>query len=157
MIHLRAALAALLLGLVGAAVWAARRGGDGDPYSPPVDRVDGELLPEAARGRLAVLGFKSRFCLACRRTPDVVADALEASEAEAVFVHLDVADHPALVDALGLRETPTVLLVDAEGRLRYAREGNPQTGELAAYLDEAEASPGGAPGLLSAVEDAVRG
>lgn len=157
LLHVRAAVAAALLALVALGVWASRRGSDGDPYRPPVSRIPEELVPEAARGELAVLGFRSRFCLACRRTPDVVGEALALAEADAVFVHVDVADHPRLVDELALRETPTVLLVDAEGRLRYAREGNPSPGELAAYLEEAQASPGGDPGLLSAVEDAVRG
>lgn len=154
----RLALAGGFLALVVAVVVLARRTrGDTDRYEPPVARLAGDLIPDAARGELAVLGFRSRFCIACRRTPAVVGEALEASSADAVFVHADVADHPDLVEALALRETPTVLVVDAEGRIRYAREGNPQPGELAAYLDEAEASPGGDPGLLSAVEDAVRG
>lgn len=154
----RLALAAGFLAIVALVVWLARLSrGEADRYEPPRARLHQDLLPADARGVLAVLGFRSRFCIACRRTPEVVAEALEASGAEAVFVHADVADHPDLVEALGLRETPTVVVVDAEGRIRYAREGNPEPGELAAYLDEAEASPGGAPGLLSAVEDAVRG
>lgn len=154
----RLAVAAGVLVLVGVLVILARRSrGSRDRYEPPLARLPPEVVPEAARGELAVLGFRSRFCIACRRTPDVVAEAREASSAEAVFVHVDVADHPGLVEALALRETPTVLVVDAEGRIRYAREGNPDPGELAAYLDEAAASPGGEPGLLAAVEEAVRG
>lgn len=152
----RLAVAAGLLAALALVVLAARRrGADGDPYRPPVDRVDPELLPAAARGELAVLGFSSRFCIACRRTPDVVGEAREVAGAEAVFVEVDVADRPGLVDELGVRETPTVVVVDAEGRIRYASEGNPDPGELGAYLAEAEASPEGAPGLLSAVDDAV--
>lgn len=154
----RVALAVGFLAVVALVVLLARRSrAQADRYEPPRARLPEELVPAEARGGLAVLGFRSRFCIACRRTPDVVAEALEASDAEAVFVHADVADHPDLVEALALRETPTVVVVDAEGRIRYAREGNPEPGELAAYLDEAEASPGGAPGLLSVVEDAVRG
>jgi thiol-disulfide isomerase/thioredoxin len=154
---LRLAVVGGLLALVGIGVLWSRPGDEAEAYRPPVSRLHEDLLPETARGRLAVLAFRSRFCLACRRTPDVVAEALEASDADAAFVHVDVADHPALVDELDLGATPTVLLVDAEGRLRYASQGNPSPGELAAYLGEAAASPGGAPGLLSAVEDAVRG
>lgn len=147
-----------LVAAVAAAVAVAsrRRAGD-EAYAPPLDRVPRDLLPAEARGSLAVLGFASRFCVACRRTPGVVDEAREAAGVDAAFLHLDVADHPDLVEALALRQTPTVVVVDAEGRVRFAGEGNPDAGELAAYLAEAEASPGGAPDLIAAVEDAVDG
>lgn len=136
----RLVLAGALLAAVGLAGLLVRRRREADPYEPPLDRVPDDLLPPEARGRLAVLGFTSRFCVACRRTPAVAREAMDEGGTDAAFVSVDVADRPDLVEALGLRQTPTVLLVDAEGRVRYAGEGNPDPGVLAAYLQEAEAS-----------------
>lgn len=136
-----AVAAGLLLAVAVVVVWARRRS-DGEAYEPPVARIPVEDLPPEAQGGLAVLGFRSRFCVACRRTPDVVAEALGLAQTEAAFVHVDVADRLDLAQRLGLRQTPTVVLVDGQGRIRYAEEGNPDPGELAAYLREAAASTG---------------
>lgn len=106
------------------------------------DRVDGSLLPQRARERWAVLGFTSPLCTACQRTPHVVAEALattpqalaESPVDEVAFLSVDVREHGPLVDALDVRATPTVVVLDPVGRVRFFEQGNPAPGALARAL-----------------------
>lgn len=142
----RVLVVGLILAVLGLLAWRFRRRQAGG-YAPPVSVLDPEELPGEARGRLAVLGFRSRFCAACRETPDIVARALAPMEGEDVaFVPVDVADHPDLVHHLDVPSTPTVVLVDARGRVRFAHEGNPDPEVLRVFLEEARLSLQGSAG-----------
>lgn len=99
-------------------------------------------LPEELVGRWAVIGFTSPLCTACKRTPDVVAAALgttrEALEEGAVdgvvFQTLDVREHPALVEQLDVRSTPTVVVLDPDGQVRSIEPSNPNPAQLGQAL-----------------------
>jgi hypothetical protein len=84
---------------------------------PPPAPGPGGVLPRdlaAAPGGLVLLQLSSAFCRDCRDTRAVLSDV--ASELPGV-VHrdLDVAMRPELLRQLGVRDTPTTLLVDPRG------------------------------------------
>ncbi len=133
---------ALLAGALGAAALVRRSRAHRTAYRPPVDRLPAHALPEEARNRLVVLGLCSRFCVPCRRTPGVAEEALEGFD-DVGFVAVDVGKRPELASLLEVRETPTVLLVDAKGRIRFSHEGNPDPGDLRFFIEEARASGNG--------------
>ena len=125
---IRAAIALGVVALVAAvAVARARR-----TYEPPTARMPESAFPPGERAPLTAFYFTSRLCAECKLTPDVVRQAGDVPVV-ALWVH----ERPDLVRALGVFETPTLLLADEVGRIRYARVGNPQPRELALYIDEA--------------------
>lgn len=126
---IRGAVAAGVLALVAALALArARR-----VYEPPVPRLPDDAFPPAReRAPLTAFYFTSRLCAECQETPRVVREA-----GDVPVVPLWVHERPDLVRALGVYETPTLLLADAEGRIRYARVGNPDPAELSFYIAEA--------------------
>lgn len=127
----RAAIVLLLLGLVAAATLAlrARRRDRFEPALPVLSPRDvGEL-----KAPLTAVYFTSRFCSSCKDTPQVIRDAAPEVPQRAI----DVRDRPDLARKLALVETPTLLLVDARGRIRYAHVGNPTPEELWTYAREA--------------------
>lgn len=129
---LRAGLAALLLaGLLLVALLRARR--RSAPYRPRVARLPEDAFPAGRRAPLTAFYFTSRLCGECQETAAIVRDAAPEVPVVALAVH----ERPDLVRALGVFETPTLLLVDQEGRIRYARVGNPGAEELWTYVREA--------------------
>lgn len=129
---LRLGIAAALLALVAALalVRATRRA---RAYEPSVGRVPETAFPSGPRAPLTAFYFTSRLCGACQETPGIV----RAAAPEVPVVELSVHERGDLVKALGVFETPTLLLVDEAGRIRYARVGNPEPAELWAYVREA--------------------
>ncbi|GEM_PF-1334523 len=126
----RLGIAAALVALVIALAWARARRRAG--FRPRLARVPEDVLP-APRAPLTALYFTSRLCSECAETPGIVLDAAP----EVPAVPLSVHDRPGLARALGVTETPTLLLVDAEGRIRYAQAGNPTPAALWTYVREA--------------------
>jgi hypothetical protein len=95
-------------------------------YRPRLGRLPPDAFPPGERAPLTAFYFTSRLCAECRDTPGIVHDAAPHVPAVPLKVH----ERPDLARALGVRETPTLLLVDREGRIRYARAGNPTADEL---------------------------
>jgi hypothetical protein len=128
----RVLLALLLVGTVITLALAralALRRRRAERFTPRVARVP--LMGQGAP--LTAYYFTSRLCAECKETPRVVQEAAPEVPAIALSVH----ERRDLVDLVGVRETPTLLLVDEEGRIRYAREGNPTPEELWTYVREA--------------------
>lgn len=99
-----------------------------------------EALPEDLAGP-AVLVFTATLCVACRRTPGLVAEALDveearlrAGEAPLGFAEVDVAEAPRLVEELDVASTPTLVGIDGRQRVAFVHEGNPAADELATDL-----------------------
>lgn len=128
----RGALVALVLLLVAAARTARDRR-RARPFAPT--RVPADAFPRGERAPLSALYFTSRLCAACRETPGLV----RAVDPALPLVAIAVEDRPDVVRALDVRETPTLLLVDREGRVRYARVGNPEPDELRRALSDERA------------------
>lgn len=118
----------LLVGVV-AALHRARRTG----WLPRTARLDTEALPARSSAPLHLIVFTSPLCGDCHEAPRV---ALEAAP-EVPYLALDVRDHPRLVRSLGVHTTPTFLLADREGRIRWAHVGLPRSDELWLYVREA--------------------
>ncbi len=122
---------ALLGGIAGVAIWRASRKVRGD-FLPRLARIPAAALTPSG-APLTAYYFTSRLCGACKDTAGIVRDA--APEVPAIA--WPVEQHAALARALGIAETPTLFLVDEEGRIRYARAGNPDPTELWTYVREA--------------------
>ncbi|MDC7121281.1 thioredoxin family protein [Cellulomonas fimi] len=90
--------------------------------------------------RATVVQFSSTFCVPCRRTRQVVEHALR-TEGGVTHVDLDVADHLALGERLAITSTPTVLVLDATGRVRRRASGVPSLAQLRAAVADASAAP----------------
>ncbi|MDB1089311.1 thioredoxin family protein [Streptomyces sp. ACA25] len=88
-------------------------------------------------GRLATLvHFSSAFCQPCRATRRVLVEV--AAMAEGVsHVEIDAEARLGLVRALGIERTPTVLVLDAAGRIVRRATGQPRRADVIAALGAA--------------------
>ena len=80
-----------------------------------------------------VVQFSSTFCQPCRMTRIVVERAVATAD-DVAYVDLDVADHLALGERLAIDVTPTVLVLDASGTVRYRASGVPSLAQVRAAL-----------------------
>ena len=144
------AVVATLMLATGLGLWRRRRDGrlrrepapipGGGPGPDPADG-NGRLV---AAGLLAALGvqpgtpatlvlFSSAFCAPCRATRQVLTDV--ASTLVGVRqVEVDAASELPAVRALGIWRTPTVLVVDAAGRVVQRAAGVPARGQVIAAV-----------------------
>jgi thiol-disulfide isomerase/thioredoxin len=110
-------------------------------------RRDGRLRADIAEVDLASFGvtsgapvtllqFSSEYCAPCRATSALCA-SIVASRPDVAHVEVDAADHLAAVRALDIRRTPTLLVVDAGGRVRSRAVGRPTRDELLAAVGSA--------------------
>ncbi|WP_231495956.1 thioredoxin family protein [Cellulomonas sp. HZM] len=89
-------------------------------------------------GRSAtVVQLSSTFCQPCRMTRLVVERAV-ATTADVAYVDLDVAEHLALGERLGVDVTPTVLVLDAGGSVRHRATGVPRLAQVRAAIAAAQ-------------------
>lgn len=106
------------------------------PVAPRPGTSVGGVLPRdlaAPPGGLALLQLSSRFCADCRATRAVLTDV--ASEHPGVTVReVDVAVRPELVRLLGIRRTPTTLVVDPAGVELARTVGVPRRADLLGTL-----------------------
>ncbi|GEL94274.1 TlpA family protein disulfide reductase [Cellulomonas composti] len=93
----------------------------------------------SALGEVAtVVQFSSTFCQPCRATRLVVERAV-ATWPGVRHVELDVARDTALGQRLEIAVTPTVLVLDAAGRVRRRATGIPTLAQVRAALAEVTA------------------
>lgn len=116
-------------GLGGAGAVAPR--GSGGP-------VDGELKLLNTLGvrpgtPATLLQFSSAFCAPCRATRRVLAEVAELLDGVR-HVEVDAESQLAAVRALGIWRTPTVLVVDADGRVVQRAAGVPAKAHVIAAL-----------------------
>ncbi|MFE5393527.1 TlpA family protein disulfide reductase [Streptomyces sp. NPDC056568] len=110
--------------------------GDGrrlDPYGPRLDASDleGEL-----GARATLVQFSSAFCAPCRATRRILAEVAGMVPGVA-HVEIDAEARLELVRALGVLKTPTVLVLDAAGRVVRRAVGQPRKADVIAALGEA--------------------
>lgn len=106
----------------------------------PADRADhgGEVLTQAEIGsdlgeRATLVQFSSAFCQPCRATKLILADLAETIPGVA-HVEVDAETHLGLVRQLGIRRTPTVLVLDAAGVIRQRAVGQPKKSDVVAAV-----------------------
>ncbi|MET9441879.1 thioredoxin family protein [Streptomyces sp. NPDC006610] len=101
---------------------------------------DGRLGPaELGAGlgeRATLVQFSTAFCAPCRATRRVLAD-VAALVPGVVHVEIDAEARLTLVRALDIRRTPTVLVLDADGRIVRRAAGQPRRADVLAALGEA--------------------
>jgi thiol-disulfide isomerase/thioredoxin len=144
--------ATILLGLVVVVttigmIWRARNGklreqpDDGEVFSSSDLALLGATLGE----RATLLQFSSAFCAPCRTTRVVLGEVSQAV-AGVVHVEVDAESHLDLVRRFDIMRTPTVLVLDAEGRIVKRASGAPRKADVLAALDARLPAAGDVPG-----------
>jgi thiol-disulfide isomerase/thioredoxin len=129
-------LAATVFGLV----WQRRSG-----RVRAVDAV--ERLTEADLGapvgaRATLVQFTTAFCAPCRATRVILGQAAELVDGVA-YAEVDAESNLDLVRRLDIRRTPTVLVLDASGRIAQRASGQPRKSEVLAALANVIDAPEG--------------
>ncbi|MGI5424050.1 thioredoxin family protein [Streptomyces sp. CA-179760] len=104
-------------------------------------RDDGKRLGVAELGaelgeRATLVQFSSAFCAPCRATRRVLAEVAGVVPG-VTHVELDAEAHLDLVRRLDILKTPTVLVLDADGRVVRRATGQPRKADVIAALGEA--------------------
>jgi thiol-disulfide isomerase/thioredoxin len=100
------------------------------PTSDPV-LADLGVTPQTP---LTLLQFSSAFCAPCRVTRVLCAD-LAASTPGVRHIEVDAESHVDAIRALQVWRTPTVLLIDGEGRIRRRASGAPSRAQLCSAVE----------------------
>ncbi|MFE4969744.1 TlpA family protein disulfide reductase [Streptomyces sp. NPDC056660] len=104
-------------------------------------RDDGKLLGAAELGaelggRATLVQFSSAFCAPCRATRRVLGEVAEMVPG-VTHVEIDAEARLDLVRELEILKTPTVLVLDAAGRVVRRATGQPRKADVIAALGEA--------------------
>ncbi|MET8411496.1 thioredoxin family protein [Streptomyces sp. NPDC005195] len=99
-------------------------------------RLGAAELGEGLGERATLVQFSSAFCAPCRATRKVLAEVAGLVPGVS-HVEIDAEDHLDLVRELDILKTPTVLVLDAEGRIVRRASGQPRKADVIAALGEA--------------------
>ncbi|KAB1145210.1 thioredoxin family protein [Streptomyces luteolifulvus] len=104
-------------------------------------RDDEERLGAAELGgelgeRATLVQFSSAFCAPCRATRRILGEVAGIVPG-VTHVEIDAEDNLDLVRALGILKTPTVLVLDAAGRVVRRATGQPRKADVIAALGKA--------------------
>ncbi|MFI6206176.1 thioredoxin family protein [Streptomyces sp. NPDC051041] len=102
---------------------------------------DGKRLGAAELGaelgeRATLVQFSSAFCAPCRATRRVLGE-VAGMVPGVTHVEIDAEAHLDLVRRLDILRTPTVLVLDADGRIVRRAAGRPRRADVIAALGEA--------------------
>jgi thiol-disulfide isomerase/thioredoxin len=102
------------------------------------------VLSEAQLGqplgeRATLVQFSTAFCAPCRATRRILADVAGMVDG-VVHTEIDAEAHLDLVRALGVRRTPTVLVLGPDGRIVKRASGQPRKADVIAALGDAVAA-----------------
>ncbi|MGP3924992.1 thioredoxin family protein [Streptomyces sp. 8N616] len=106
------------------------RGRDGEV------RLGEDLLGAELGERATLVQFSSAFCQPCRATRRILADVAGMVDG-VTHVEVDAEAHLDLVRSLHILRTPTVLVLDADGRIVRRASGQPRKADVIAALGEA--------------------
>jgi thiol-disulfide isomerase/thioredoxin len=114
-----------------------------EPHRPRGARSDDDLpcLTAADLGhdlgeRATLVQFSTAFCQPCRATRRVLAD-VSRDVVGVTHIEIDAESRLELVRRLQVRRTPTVLVLDAAGRVVRRASGQPRTADVVAALGRA--------------------
>ncbi|MCX4702923.1 thioredoxin family protein [Streptomyces sp. NBC_01352] len=104
-------------------------------------RDDGKRLGVAELGgplgeRATLVQFSSAFCAPCRATRRVLGEVADMVPG-VTHVEIDAEERLELVRELDILKTPTVLVLDADGRVVRRAVGQPRKADVIAALGEA--------------------
>ncbi|MGH4035780.1 thioredoxin family protein [Actinomycetota bacterium Odt1-20B] len=97
---------------------------------------DASVLGAPLGERATLVQFSSAFCQPCRATRRVLAD-VAAMVPGVAHVEIDAEERLDLVRDVGVRSTPTVLVLDAAGRVVRRASGQPRKADVIAALGAA--------------------
>ncbi|MEV0008168.1 thioredoxin family protein [Streptomyces sp. NPDC051840] len=100
------------------------------------ETLDAAQLGAELGDRATLVQFSSAFCQPCRATRRTLAEVAGMVEGVA-HVEIDAEARLALVRALGISRTPTVLVLDAGGRVVRRAAGQPRRADVLAALGRA--------------------
>ncbi|WP_419668849.1 TlpA family protein disulfide reductase [Streptomyces sp. 2-1] len=103
-------------------------------------RLGAAELGEDLGERATLVQFSSAFCAPCRATRRVLGDVAGLVPG-VTHVEIDAEDHLDLVRELDILKTPTVLVLDADGRVVRRATGQPRKADVIAALGEAVGTP----------------
>lgn len=86
--------------------------------------------------RATLVQFSSAFCAPCRATRRVLGEVADLVPGVR-HIEIDAEHNLALVRALDILKTPTVLVLDADGRVIRRATGQPRKADVIAALGEA--------------------
>ncbi|MFF3672796.1 TlpA family protein disulfide reductase [Streptomyces sp. NPDC002120] len=86
--------------------------------------------------RATLVQFSSAFCQPCRATRRILAEVAAMVDGVA-HIEIDAEERLDLVRALGIEKTPTVLVLDAAGRIVRQAAGMPRKVDVIAALGAA--------------------
>ncbi len=98
--------------------------------------LDAAQLGAELGERATLVQFSTAFCQHCRATRRVLAEVAGMVEGVA-HVEVDAEARLTLVRRLGVSRTPTVLVLDADGRVVRRAAGTPRTADVVAALGQA--------------------
>ncbi|MEV2189543.1 thioredoxin family protein [Streptomyces phaeochromogenes] len=103
-------------------------------------RLGAAELGEDLGERATLVQFSSAFCAPCRATRRVLGEVAGLVPGVA-HVEIDAEDHLDLVRELDILKTPTVLVLDVDGRVVRRATGQPRKADVIAALGEAVGTP----------------
>ena len=113
-----------------------RLGASGPRLDTSGPRLDATDLGAELGARATLVQFSSAFCAPCRATRRVLGDVAGLVPGVA-HVEIDAEARLELVRALDVLKTPTVLVLDAGGRVVRRAVGQPRKADVIAALGEA--------------------
>ncbi|WP_406310514.1 TlpA family protein disulfide reductase [Streptomyces sp. NBC_00623] len=96
-------------------------------------RLDAAQLGAELGDRATLVQFSSAFCQPCRATRRTLNEVVRMVDGVA-HVEIDAEAHLTLVRELDISRTPTVLVLDATGRIVRRAVGQPRTVDVVAAL-----------------------
>jgi thiol-disulfide isomerase/thioredoxin len=98
--------------------------------------LDAAQLGAELGERATLVQFSTAFCQPCRATRRTLTEVAGMVEGVA-HVEIDAEEHLTLVRSLAISRTPTVLVLDARGRIVRRAVGQPRTADVVAALGRA--------------------
>ncbi|MFF3500393.1 TlpA family protein disulfide reductase [Streptomyces sp. NPDC003247] len=99
-------------------------------------RLGADRLGDELGERATLVQFSSAFCAPCRATRRILGE-VSGMVPGVRHVEIDAEARLDLVRELGILKTPTVLVLDADGRVVRRAAGQPRTADVIAALGEA--------------------
>ncbi|MER6564318.1 thioredoxin family protein [Streptomyces sp. NPDC001027] len=99
-------------------------------------RIGADRLGAELGERATLVQFSSAFCAPCRATRRILGDVAAAVPGVA-HIEIDAEARLDLVRELDILKTPTVLVLDADGRIVRRAAGQPRKADVVAALGEA--------------------
>ncbi|MFD0265664.1 thioredoxin family protein [Streptomyces sp. NPDC127106] len=110
--------------------------GDAAGQRAGAGRLDAAQLGVEPGERASLVQFSTAFCQPCRATRRILAEVAGMVDG-VVHIEVDAERNLDLVRALGIEKTPTVLVLDAGGRIVRRAVGLPRKADVIAALGAA--------------------